>query len=165
MTLSTGRLKVAGLQTSGTPGDIAANLDELASAACAAAGEGAQLLITPELFVTGYDIGDVIYELAAQDLLSPLKRIAEEHGIALVVGIPEAVGEKLYNSAVFVDQQGQVRATHRKTHLFGPLDRQYFTAGSDRCHGCRLSGSQGWDDDLLRRRISGESAHGRTGRC
>lgn len=131
MTLSTGRLKVAGLQTSGTPGDIAANLDELASAACAAAGEGAQLLITPELFVTGYDIGDVIYELAAQDLLSPLKRIAEEHGIALVVGIPEAVGKKLYNSAVFVDQQGQVRATHRKTHLFGPLDRQYFTAGSD----------------------------------
>lgn len=131
MTLSTGRLKVAGLQTSGTPGDIASNLDELASAACAAASEGAQLLITPELFVTGYDIGDVIYELAAQDLLSPLKRIAEEHGIALVVGIPESAGEKLYNSAVFVDHQGQVRATHRKTHLFGSLDRQYFTAGSD----------------------------------
>lgn len=124
-----GRLRVAGLQSEGSPGDVEANLDELSQAAHAAANEGAHILITPELFVTGYDIGEPIRSLAGEDLLSPVRRTAEHHGIALIVGLPELADGNLYNSAVFVDPSGNVRATHRKTHLFGELDRRYFTAG------------------------------------
>lgn len=120
---------MAGLQSAGSPGDVNANLDELSAAARAAAGSGAQLLVTSELFVTGYDIGDAIRSLARQDLISQVRRIAEVSGIALIVGVPEHESGKLYNSAVFVDHTGRHRATHRKTHLFGELDRRYFTAG------------------------------------
>lgn len=124
-------LRVAGLQTEGSPGDVASNLDELSRAADSAVNEGAHILVTPELFVTGYDIGDSVRSIAGEDLLSPVRRIAESRGIALIVGLPELAGGALYNSAIFVDSTGAVRATHRKTHLFGELDRKYFTAGDD----------------------------------
>ncbi len=129
MSTCAGQIRVAGLQSEGAPGDVTANLDELSGAARAAVKEGAHVLVTPELFVTGYDIGDSIRSLAGQDLLSPVRRIAVDTGIALIVGMPELVDGMLYNSAIFIDSSGRVRATHRKTHLFGELDRKYFTAG------------------------------------
>jgi len=131
MNISLGRVRVAGLQSAGSPGDVAANLDELSAAAITAVDRGTQLLVTSELFVTGYDVGDSIRSLASEDLLSPVRQIARDSGIALIVGMPEQVNGKLYNSAVFIDPLGEPKATHRKTHLFGDLDRRYFTAGED----------------------------------
>ncbi|NLU74027.1 carbon-nitrogen hydrolase family protein [Streptomyces sp. HNM0575] len=122
-------MKIAGLQTSGTPGDVDANLRELDAACRAAREDGAELLITPELFITGYDIGDAVLELARTDLLTPVRRIAREHGIAIVLGAPESDSGACYNSAHFIDRTGTVIAGHRKSHLFGELDRRYFTAG------------------------------------
>ncbi|HPX35620.1 MAG TPA: carbon-nitrogen hydrolase family protein [Mycobacterium sp.] len=125
-------LRIAGLQTAGRPGDVEANLAELERAAATAAGRGAGLLITPELFLTGYDVGDALYSLAAQPLLERACTIAREHDIALIVGLPEvAPAGRLYNSAVFIDHTGEVLARYRKTHLFAELDRRYFDAGDD----------------------------------
>lgn len=39
-------------------------------------------------------------------------------------------GGELYNNAVFIDERGVVRGRHHKTHLFGEIDRAYFTPGS-----------------------------------
>ena len=50
-------LRVAVWQCASLPGDVAGNLARLADAATRAAAEGAAVLVTPELFVTGYDIG------------------------------------------------------------------------------------------------------------
>jgi predicted amidohydrolase len=125
-------LRIAGLQTAGHPGDVEANLAELERAATTATGRGAELLITPELFLTGYDVGDLLYALAAQPLLDRACAIAREHALALVVGLPEvAPSGRLYNSAVFIDPTGAVLGRHRKTHLFAELDRTYFDAGDE----------------------------------
>lgn len=125
-------LRIAGLQTAGHPGEVEANLAELDRAAATAVGRGAELLIAPELFVTGYDIGDVLYKLAAQPLLERLCAIARERAMALIVGIPEiAPSGRLHNSAAFIDHTGDVLARYRKTHLFAELDRTYFDAGDD----------------------------------
>ncbi|MBC7518926.1 MAG: carbon-nitrogen hydrolase family protein [Microbacteriaceae bacterium] len=144
------RLSLFGLQTVGTPGDVAANLRELREAARVAKTEGGELLITPELFVTGYNIGDRVFELAQDDLLTAVREIARDEGIALLVGLPEHVAasgdgsaapdttdatdstpERFYNTAVFIDETGAVLANYRKTHLYGSLDRYSFTAGDD----------------------------------
>lgn len=126
------KLHVAGLQTAGTPADIQANLAELDAAALAASSRGAELLITPELFITGYDIGDRVKELAQGDLVSPVARIATRHGIAILAGFPELDRDgKLYNSAVFIAPTGDILGCHRKTHLFGELDKKYFAAGAN----------------------------------
>ncbi|WP_438491169.1 carbon-nitrogen hydrolase family protein [Streptomyces asiaticus] len=122
-------MKISGLQTAGTPGDVAANLRELDAACRRARAEGAELLITTELFITGYDIGDAVRDLARTDLLSPAQEIAAAHGIALVLGAPEHDDGACYNSAFFIDPAGAILGRHRKTHLFGDLDRRYFTPG------------------------------------
>ena len=83
-------LVVAGFQTAGRPGDVEANLALLRDAAADARGRGADLLITPEMFLTGYNIGDALPELARDDLLGPVADIAREYDLALVMGGPEA---------------------------------------------------------------------------
>lgn len=124
-------MRIAGLQTRGTPGDVQANLAELDRAAHDAAARGVRLLITPELFLTGYDIGDAVHTLARQDLVGPVSAIAAATGVAVVLGAPEHDGGHYYNTAYYIDGLGRVGARYRKTHLFGELDRHYFTAGED----------------------------------
>ncbi|MYU09961.1 nitrilase [Streptomyces sp. SID8361] len=122
-------MKISGLQTAGTPGDVDANLHELDAACRRARAEGAELLVTTELFITGYDIGDTVRDLARTDLLTPARQMAASHGIALVLGAPEYDSGAYYNSAFFIDPAGTVLGRHRKNHLFGELDRRYFTPG------------------------------------
>jgi predicted amidohydrolase len=123
------KLSIAGMQTVGTLGDVAANLAELREAAREAKGRDVELLITPELFVTGYNVGDDLNELAKQDLLVQVRDIAREEGIAIVVGLPEYDAGHYYNTAVFLDEHGEILGRYRKTHLFGSLDQNAFTPG------------------------------------
>ncbi|MFP3822297.1 nitrilase-related carbon-nitrogen hydrolase, partial [Bacillus sp. SIMBA_008] len=62
-------LTIAGLQHHGTPGDVDANLAVVAAAAGEAAARGARILVTPEMFVTGYNIGDRLAPLATPGLV------------------------------------------------------------------------------------------------
>lgn len=123
------KLSIVGMQTAGSPGDVPANLVELRAAARAAKSGGGELLITPELFLTGYNIGDDVFELAKKDLLPMVQEIAREEQIAVVVGLPEHEEGRFYNSVVFLDESGAVLGKYRKTHLFGNLDRNSFTSG------------------------------------
>ncbi|GCE89329.1 hydrolase [Komagataeibacter diospyri] len=119
-------MRVAGLQTAGTPGDIDANLRELDSTLARAAGQGVDLLITPELFVTGYDIGDSLYDLARFDAVGAVRAMAVAHGLAVMLGYAEHTPAGLYNSAVLLDRNGAEVLHVRKLHLFGDMDRAYF---------------------------------------
>ncbi|WP_211268549.1 carbon-nitrogen hydrolase family protein [Actinoplanes subtropicus] len=137
-------LTVAGLQAAGVPGDVEANRAQLRVAAAEAAATGAGLLITPELYLTGYDIGDQVRELARLDLAGTVRQIAREAGIAILAGLPEPAGERLHNTAILVDERGEVLLRYRKTHLFGDLDRRYFVPGDDlvvmaELHGVRIA--------------------------
>ena len=124
-------LKIAGLQTAGTLGDIDANLRELAAAAAEAADQGAELLITPEMFVTGYALGDELPRLAAIDFLNPVRALAARLGIAILLGGPEVTEHGIHNAAYFIDDDGDLCSCYRKAHLFGELDRRQFIAGDD----------------------------------
>ncbi len=135
-------LTVAGLQAAGAPGDVEANCAQLRGAAAEAAAAGAGLLITPELYLTGYDIGDRVRELAQRDLTGMVRQIAREAGIAILAGIPEAAGELFHNTAILIDERGEVLLRYRKTHLFGELDRHYFTPGEDLVVMAELHGVQ-----------------------
>lgn len=123
-------MRIAGLQTAGTPGDVAVNLRELDRAAGEAHALGADLLVTPELFVTGYDIGECLFELAKTDPIPAIREIAQRHSLAILVGFAENTPEGLYNSAVMVTQDGHEVLRYRKQHLFGELDRHFFLPGN-----------------------------------
>jgi 5-aminopentanamidase len=122
-------LRIAGLQTQGTLGDVAANLEELTRTAEEAAANGAELLITPEMFVTGYVLGDRLPELAEADFLGPVQALAGRLGLAILLGAPEPGEGGVHNAALFVDDTGRLAGSYRKAHLFGDLDRRQFVSG------------------------------------
>lgn len=90
-------LRTALLQSSGRPGSVAENLKVLDEAAGRAAAAGAGLLVCPEMFLTGYAIGDdvpLLAEPADGAGARSVSEIAARHGIAVVYGYPEREDER-----------------------------------------------------------------------
>ena len=80
---------------------------------------GANLVAMTEMFITGYQVQDLIMKPAFSGYaMRVLERLAEEcaDGPALAIGGPYAFGDKLYNSYWVLDG-GEVRARFLKHHL------------------------------------------------
>lgn len=126
------RITIAGMQSPGTLADVDANLAAIGVAAADAAERGAELLVTPEMFVTGYNMSaETLGTLVTDDLTARVSAVARGAGIAIVAGLPVAEDGGIVNAAVFVDADGAVLGTYRKTHLFGELDRRLFIVGDE----------------------------------
>jgi predicted amidohydrolase len=105
-------------QLTPTPRDIAANLERVAATL---AETSADLVVFPELFLSGYQLKD-LDELALtvdDRRVKALRAAAREADRALIVGIIEADGGGVFNSALCIDRDGSIAGSHRKTHLFG----------------------------------------------
>ncbi|WP_327251710.1 carbon-nitrogen hydrolase family protein [Streptomyces sp. NBC_01244] len=126
-------LRTALLQSSGRLGDTADNLKALEEAAARAAQAGAGLLVTSEMFLTGYalEIEDISRLAEPADGMSAraIGEIARRHGLAVLYGYPERDGDAVYNAAQLVGPDGERLANYRKTHLFGCFEQAAFTPG------------------------------------
>lgn len=80
-------------------------------------GQGLDLLICPELFLSGYNVGDDIERLA-EPRDGPFGRaiaaLAKDYGTAIAYGYPERTEAGIYNSAALYDASGGLLASHRK---------------------------------------------------
>ena len=115
--------------------DVAGNLRRLDAICATAAARRAQVLVTPEMFTSGYAItpADVLRhaEEAGGPTEAAVAQIARRHHLAIVYGHPERAPEgRAYNAATMIGADGVVRGRHRKVHLFGSLDRALFVANS-----------------------------------
>ncbi|GGN71304.1 hydrolase [Streptomyces albiflavescens] len=136
-------MRTALLQSSGRPGSVVENLKVLDEAAGRAAGAGAGLLVAPEMFLTGYAIGDDIARLAEPadgESADAIAEIATRHGVAVAYGYPERSGESVFNSAQLISADGTRLANYRKTHLFGCFERDHFTPGEQPVVQAELGG-------------------------
>ncbi|PQZ85035.1 MULTISPECIES: carbon-nitrogen hydrolase family protein [Pseudomonas] len=127
-------MRVALYQCQPLPLDVAGNLKRLHQLAHEAGG--ADVLVLPEMFLTGYNIGaEAVGALAeAQDGVSAqaIAEVAKSAGLAIVYGYPERGADgHIYNAVQVIDAHGQRLCNYRKTHLFGDLDRSMFSAGDD----------------------------------
>jgi 5-aminopentanamidase len=118
----------------GVPGSVDDSLRALDDAAARAAAQGARLLVTSELFLTGYALGDRVAaraEPADGPAAGQVDAIAARHGIAVAYGWPERGGTPgtVFNSVRLVGPDGTGLAVYRKAHLFGDYERAVFTPG------------------------------------
>lgn len=113
--------------------DLSAGLERLRTLLAEAKRAGADLLVTPEMMLSGYNIGSEAVSACAESAEGPamaaLRALAQDAAMALCVGLPVRSGERVHNAAVFIDETGAVRDLYRKTHLFGSVDRSQFAAG------------------------------------
>ncbi|MFB9951504.1 carbon-nitrogen hydrolase family protein [Rhizobium puerariae] len=113
-------VRIAAAQMPEFRDDIPAALACLADFAARAEAEGARLLCFPEGFLQGYLLDEASARRVALDLSSPefeavLRRFPKS-GPTIVVGMIEAAGGRLFNTALVV-AQGKVLGRYRKVHL------------------------------------------------
>jgi predicted amidohydrolase len=113
-------------QLSPRPGDVAGNIERLRAAVAAAPCD---LAVFPELYLSGYRIGDRVHRLALQEGDAPtaaLRAIARESRATIVVGTPivsTARHGEVHKAAIAVRPDGEIH-TQVKRYLptFGPFE-------------------------------------------
>jgi predicted amidohydrolase len=116
-------------------GDLQGNLDTVRRVIGEGIAAGVDLLIFPELALTGYFLKDMVPEVAlsldAPEILG-LRRLSER--ISLVVGFVEASSDaRFYNTAVYLEG-GEILHRHRKVYLptYGLFEEHRYFAQGDR---------------------------------
>ena len=127
--------RIALAQVAPRLGDLEANLDLVSDRVRAAAAEGADLLVLPELALTGYLLQDLVPDVSLRADDSRLLGIgAEAGGMAVAVGFVEETDEHRYANSVALIRDGTLLGLHRKVHLptYGLFDEGRFTRPGDR---------------------------------
>ena len=128
------RLAIALAQLNPTVGDVSGNLARIRRARDEAAGRGAQLVVFPELALTGYPLEDLALRPALVDAaasaLADLQRESAPERPGLVVTLPWAEDGHVYNAAALVaDGHSHLRFKHELPN-YGVFDeKRVFTPG------------------------------------
>jgi predicted amidohydrolase len=131
------RITLALAQISSERGSKKENLTKIEELTLRAKGQAADLVIFPELCLTGYVVKDQLYELAETIPGPSTKRIEElarKTGMYVVFGMPE-LSEKtratMYNTAVYIGPEGIIGKYHKMylpTHSVFE-EKRYFRPG------------------------------------
>ncbi|HAD73176.1 MAG TPA: NAD+ synthase, partial [Alphaproteobacteria bacterium] len=116
-------------------GDVSANCQKLLQMRERAAAKGADIILTPEMFLAGYPADDLVLRADFMDrieaAISRLAKATADGGPAIIVGAPCRDKDVLYNSAFILDG-GKIVARRDKVNLpnYGVFDdKRHFTPG------------------------------------
>lgn len=132
------QLRIVLAQINLTVGDIQNNLKKLIDAAKKARDDlKAQVIVFPELSITGYLHDELVFHKAfITDALDALDQFKQEiHGIYCVIGHPQPVPGGLHNACSLV-YNGQILGTYSKQNLpnYGVFDEhRYYLPGNTAC--------------------------------
>ncbi len=145
-------MKLAIFQPEARPASPRERLQSLATALAENADPLLDLVLCPELFISGYGDDQAIRKAADSldgQLIEQLSELATHHAVAIACGYPEIVhacGGTLYNSVICISAQGRRLANHRKRVLPTAYERALFSYGT---HATMFSLDNGWRVALL----------------
>lgn len=122
-------MRIALLQATGVVGAAQENRETLEGATRTAAQGGAELVVTPELFLSGYDPLRVGQDDGASHR-DWIAGIAAAAGIHIAASTVEQASDGTYICASIFDRTGQELTRYRKQHLFGAAETAAFRPGT-----------------------------------
>ena len=130
-------MKIALAQNQFPVGDISGNVDKVLQLAQQAVSQQTDLIVFPELTLTGYPPEDLLLRPSLRKRVSDAlhKLYSAQLPIAMVVGYPQREDGKLYNKCMVIDH-GKVIADYRKQHLpnYQVFDeKRYFQKAAETC--------------------------------
>src|SRR5271168_5096190 len=129
MSAPANRLVIALAQIASVVGDIEGNLGRLRAARAQAAAFAADLMLAPELYLSGYPPEDLVLKPAFQEVCrtacETLARETADGGPAVLVGLPWVEEGSLYNAVAFLTG-GRIEAVRFKVDLpnYGVFDEK-----------------------------------------
>jgi predicted amidohydrolase len=114
-------------------GDRRGNLARIENAVAEAAGAGAQIACLPESSIYGW-INPEAHRRANRIPGEDSRRlcgIARQYEVFVCIGLDEKAGERLYDSALLIDDTGRVLLKHRKIILLDELMTPPYSAGEE----------------------------------
>ena len=127
--------KIGIAQFSPRLGDVAANLSIYEQHIARAQEEGVDLLVFPELSLTGYHLRDMVATVALREDAAEITRLKElSRTISFIAGLVEESADfRFYNAALYLSG-GDIQHVHRKVYLptYGMFDEQRYYARGDR---------------------------------
>jgi NAD+ synthase len=116
-------------QLNPTVGDVVGNAAKARAARAQARADGADLVVLPELFITGYPPEDLVlkpaFQSACRAAIEELARETADGGPAVLIGSPWVEDGKLYNACALLDD-GRIAALRFKANLpnYGVFDEK-----------------------------------------
>jgi predicted amidohydrolase len=135
-------MQVRACQLGADMGDATARLAAIRWLIIDAASDGADVIVLPELALTGYGAGAVIRDEAETvdgPVASELRRLADEHGITVIAGMALNHKEALINAAL-IARPSQAPIVYAKQHLYAEYEKTMFSAGSAPCELFEVGG-------------------------
>src|SRR5712672_1388348 len=119
MTERASELIITLAQLNPTVGDVEGNAAKARAARAGAQADGADLVVLPELFITGYPPEDLVlkpaFQSACRAAIEALARDTADGGPAMLIGSPWVEDGKLYNACVLLDE-GRIAAIRYKAN-------------------------------------------------
>jgi len=127
------KITVGAAQIATVPEDIEANLETHLELIAQARAHGCDLLVFPELSLTGYTLSDRSFRLARSRHSKVIRQIAEaSQGLTTQFGFIEEGPAAQYYNATLAVRDGEIHHLHRKVNLpsYGNLDEnKHFATG------------------------------------
>ena len=134
-------MKVTCLQMNmklGCPEENFAHAEQLI---CNAMKDNPDVLVLPETWNTGFFPKENLAELSCKDgyeVKSRIGGLVKQYGVNIIAGsVSNVRDEKVFNTAMVFNRDGECIAEYDKTHLFTPMgEDDYYTCGE---HLCRFT--------------------------
>jgi predicted amidohydrolase len=127
------RFKAGFVQFDVRKGQVEANLETALRYLAELASCDVRLAVLPEMFSCSFDNENLNeHSKHTDDILNELSCFAAGSGMAVCGSLPRKKDGRIYNTQVFVDIDGKIKAKYHKIHLFRPTDEHiYYTCGNE----------------------------------
>lgn len=130
------KLAIALAQLNAHVGHVAHNLDNFIQARERSAALGADVIVSPEMFLSGYPCDDLVLRSdfmgQIEEAIQRLVNLSQDGGPAMIIGAPHREDGLIYNAAFIIDK-GDIVARRDKVALpnYGVFDdKRHFAQGA-----------------------------------